>query len=442
MGAFDALEKNYLRELIFRVYLDPTKPEVIQEMYTFSFSYNEGIITMGLGKDSTKEKKEVKMEELKGETQALLRQISVVIQGLEKLPEEAYLAIQLTYYDEVTPVDYEPEGFRPHHAKEVPMPAGSYRVSLGKVNTGFHAMRLQMASRQPGGDTFVNDSYAVETQSQSQSQQMSEETPAPVEAGGEVSQSQEFGDQPTQVMEDQQIQPDTQQMSEEAVSLSQLDSPDSPASTVSLAVKVESTSSSPAAVVSCICQNSSLDPLMLICSTCSTSQHAACYRVLSEEKVPAQHTCWTCSQENPGLACTDPRMGRFKEKGKEHLVAATCLFRRVLVLLRRSQVDDVTIDTIQSTLVLEDQELSGLKKTLLAQQVVTEQSGVLSINQEALQEAIKVFIGIKSKSTTTSSSQKKAVTSKRKKEEMTAPTGEKAGQRKKKKSITGSDLQF
>ena len=439
MGAFDALEKNYLRELIFLVYLDPTKPEVIEEMYTFSFSYNEGIITMGLGKDSTKEKKKVKMEELKGETQALLRQISMVTQGLQNLPEEAYLAIQLTYHDEVTPADYEPEGFRPHHAKEVPMPAGSYRVSLGKVNTGFHAMRLQMDSRQPGGETFVNDSYVAESQSQSQtesqSQQMSKETPVET-GGGEFSQPLGLEEHQTQDMENP---PDTQQMSETAVSFSQ---PDSPASTVSLAVKVESTSSSPAAVVSCICQNSSLDPLMLVCSTCSTAQHATCYRILSEEKMPARHTCWTCSQENPGLACTDPRMEKFKEKGAEHMMADTCLFRRVLVLLRGSQVDDVTIDTIQSTLVLEDQELSGLKKTLLAQQVVTEQSGVLSINQEALQEAIKVFIGIKSKSTTTSSSQKKAVTSKRKKEEMPTPSGAEAGQRKKKKSITGSDLQF
>ena len=427
MGAFDALEKNYLRELIFLVYLDPTKPEVIQEMYTFSFSYNEGIITMGLGKDSTKEKKEVKMEELKGETQALLRQISMVIQGLQKLPEEAYLAIQLTYYDEVTPVDYEPEGFRPHHAKEVPMPAGSYRVSLGKVNTGFHALRLQMDSRQPGGETFVNDSYVAESQSQSQSQQMSEETP--VEAGGDFSQSLSLEEHHTQDMEDQLIQPDTQQMSEEAVSLSQLDSPDSPASTVSLAVKVESTSSSPAAVVSCICQNSSLDPLMLVCSTCSTSQHAACYRVLSEEKVPAQHTCWTCSQENPGLACTDPRMKKFI--GREALMAPTGLFRRVLVLMWSSQVDHVTADTIQSNLDLDEQEFTSLKKRLLSQKVVTERSGDLVINQETLMETMGVFLGIKLKSNSVISA-----SSSKRKEEMMAKDGE-----KKKKSRT-ADLEF
>ena len=66
------------------------------------------------------------------------------------------------------------------------MPAGSYRVSLGRADTGFHAIRLKMDSRQQGGEaSFVNDSFGVE--SQSQSQQLSGETPG--EIGGESSQS-------------------------------------------------------------------------------------------------------------------------------------------------------------------------------------------------------------------------------------------------------------
>ena len=186
VASFQALEKNYLRELIFLIYLDPTKPEVIHEKFTFTFSYDEGVISMGLEGSNKEKKKAVRMEELKGETQDLLRKLLVVTQGLDKLPDEAYLAIKLTYYDEVTPKDYEPEGFRPDFTKEVPMPAGSYRVSLGRADTGFHAIRLKMDSRQQGGEaSFVNDSFGVE--SQSQSQQLSGETPG--EIGGESSQS-------------------------------------------------------------------------------------------------------------------------------------------------------------------------------------------------------------------------------------------------------------
>ena len=38
-GAFEALEKRYLRELMLIVYLNPENPDSIQEMYTFRFGY-------------------------------------------------------------------------------------------------------------------------------------------------------------------------------------------------------------------------------------------------------------------------------------------------------------------------------------------------------------------------------------------------------------------
>ena len=414
MASFQALEKNYLRELIFLIYLDPTKPEVIHEKFTFTFSYDEGVITMCLGEGSSKgKKKEVKMEELKGEIQDLLRKLLVVTQGLDKLPDEAYLAIKLTYYDEVTPKDYEPEGFRPDLTKEVPMPAGSYRVSLGRADTGFHAIRLKMDSRQGTENNFVNDSFGAE----SQSQQQSGETPG--ESGEGSSQSPELEDYP-----------DTQ-LPESAFSFSQ---PDSPASTVSLTVKLEPSSSSspPGAVVSCLCQNTSLDPLMLVCSTCSTAQHAICYRLLSEEELPALHTCWTCSRENPGLVCTDPKMERFS--GREDQAAPTCLFRRVLVLLEGAEGDIVTTYSIQSRLDMSEEEVANLVKRLQDQKVVTDSSGRLLINMEVLRDSKRRFLGIKSKVTKTTYVTS-ASSSKRKEEEVLES-------RKKKKSKTDSALQF
>ena len=43
--AFDALEKRFLRELLFLVYLDPACQETILEMYTFKFSYPGGKVS-------------------------------------------------------------------------------------------------------------------------------------------------------------------------------------------------------------------------------------------------------------------------------------------------------------------------------------------------------------------------------------------------------------
>ena len=435
MGAFDALEKNYLRELIFLVYLDPTKPQVIYEKFTFSFSYAEGAITMDLGKNSSsgKVRKEVKMEDLKGDTQALLRQIAMVTQGLGKLPEEAYLAVKLTYYDDITPVDYEPKGFGADHTTEEPMPSGAYRISLGKVETGFHAIRVKMDSRQQGsGESYVNDTFLAE--SQSQSQQFSGETP--VESGGEFSQSPGLEEEQSQDMEDQHQQ-DTQ-MSEKILSFSQ---PDSPASTISLFGKVESLSPSPAPVVSCICESSSLDPLMLKCNTCSTFQHATCYRVLSEEELPAIHTCWSCSKANPGLVCTDPKMDKFY--GRENLAAPTCLFRRVLVLLWRSEGNHITTDIIQSTLLLFEDEVTRIMERLFKEMVVTEFAGNLLINKEALKKTMKTFginMTIKSTSVTRANSAQRTV-SKRKEERMAKGDEARELESRKKKSRI-SDLQF
>ena len=384
---------------------------------------------MGLGEDAKRMRMEGKLEKLKGETQDLLRKILTVTQSLEQLPKKAYLAIKLTYYDEVTPEDYEPKGFGPDLTKEVPMPSGSYRVSLGRADSGFHAIRVQMEARQQGMEaSFVNDSYAATQLSQSQlsqSQQLSGETP--VESGGESSQALVEEEKHSQDMED----PQDSQMSEKVFSFSQQDSP---ASTVKLE---PSSSFSPTTVVSCICQNGSLDPLMLMCSICSTAQHATCYRILSEQEVPARHVCWSCSKENPDLSCTDPKMDRFS--GREDKAAPTCLFRRVLVMLERAEVNTITADIIQARLSLSEEEATNLVN-LLTKDLIKESSGKLIIDKKALKHSMRKYLGIKDtrSNSVTSASSSQRTNSKRKEEKMAAM--EVVEPRKKKKSRI-SDLE-
>ena len=42
MGAFNALEKKYLRELMLVVYKDQANPDNVEEVYTFKFNYHDG----------------------------------------------------------------------------------------------------------------------------------------------------------------------------------------------------------------------------------------------------------------------------------------------------------------------------------------------------------------------------------------------------------------
>jgi hypothetical protein len=81
----------------------------------------------------------------------------------------------------------------------------------------------------------------------------------------------------------------------------------------------------------CICENVKPDPLMLKCDHCGREEHAACYRILQEDHLPARHCCAPCGQEE-GRACTDPKTGKMF-KNHQRNSAPTCLFRRVLAAL-------------------------------------------------------------------------------------------------------------
>ena len=384
LAAFDALEKQYLRELIFMVYLDPARPEEVHEKFTFSFSYEDGEAKMQLGLGATDSKE---VPELRAATQALLREILVVTQSLEKLPEEAYLAIKLTYYDQVTPMDYEPEGFKADTTEEIAMPEGVYTVRLGKVSTAHHGLKVRVDARQGAGASgYVNNTYHA-SDTESQSQQLSGQVSHSLEMSqdmfeGEASQPledevQDKGD--AAGSQSQDLEEDSSQKSEIAASLD---------STVSLTVKPE---------VSCACQTTSRDYLMLLCSICNTFQHAACYRILSAEKVPERHVCWDCSKKNPELPCTDAKMKQFL--GKEQLVRGTCVYRRVLGVLAHlveNQTYHVTAASIKSHLGISSKDYNSLQQKMLDQNVVTESVGKLFINLEGLQEDLRKFMGIKS----------------------------------------------
>ena len=451
-ASFDALERKYLRELALLIYLDPAHPEEVQEKFTFSFCYEDGVANMTLGVHSNNRMSTFDMAKLKGDTEALLRHIVVVTQGLGKLPEDAYLAIRLQYYDDVTPEDYEPEGFMPDTTQERSMPEGIYRVDLGAVGTAFHGLKVKVEAKNVR-TTFVNDDYqlgAVESQSQSQqldgesqsqslSQQVEEESPSqpqPQQLLGEASPaaSQDLFDEESS----QPLVGGSQELSEsvggrnssqDGQEISSQMSFSSEASTVSLAVKTEPVE--PA--VSCVCLATSRDSLMLLCSSCSTKQHAACYRLLTTDELPAKHTCWDCSKRLD-VPCTDTKMERCIRKGKDVFVP-TFLYRRVLALLDSGKSTHVTPEKIKVELDIMDGSLDNLLKTLLSHEVVAESSkGQFIVKKDGLMKALAKFMGTGNSSSQRSSSNTTVPKRKMKKSSMSKKNS--------KKSKTSDDLIF
>merc|ERR1719180_442808 len=163
MGAFDALKNKYLRTLTLVIFLDLAFPEDTHEAYTIKVTYPGGLPscevvgTLGQVQNSTKD---------------LLQAILMLTDGLDPLPETAYLALRLAYYDENTPQDYEPKGFQGAE-KELILPASSTKVKIGKVLTAHHSLSFHVHAKRGGSsqeDQLLNDQFQQSQLSQSQSQ--------------------------------------------------------------------------------------------------------------------------------------------------------------------------------------------------------------------------------------------------------------------------------
>ena len=143
-GAFDALEKRYLRKLKMVIYLDPEKPDHAYEVYSIKVSYPEGLPALdvdGLGQVK-------QLGQVKRSTKDLLETTLKLTQGLDPLPSTAYLNFRMEYYDEDTPADYEPPGFERHPGKLV-LREGTRSLRAGNVLTNFHSLGFNVKAK-PG----------------------------------------------------------------------------------------------------------------------------------------------------------------------------------------------------------------------------------------------------------------------------------------------------
>jgi hypothetical protein len=145
-------------------------------------------------------------------------------------------------------------------------------------------------------------------------------------------------------------------------------------------------------IVSCTCGNNHPDLLMLVCCFCSRAQHAACYRILEEAKLPAKHCCVQCSQEEEDRVCTDPKLVKIWAKPE---VALTCLYRRVLAVLNASQ--HISLVSLTENLCISEEFAEQFIEKLLTENILTVGTGHLfDVNRQVLQQhALRKYLGIK-----------------------------------------------
>jgi len=186
-NAMDALELGYLRQLVIVIMEDKNKPEEAYETYTFNFNkpnnsgHDSGSPGFSLVQtarkcnkpnndqgrmEGTVSKNIVESENLIGNdpgnqsvngdtdqhkiynaTKKLLTKLIFAMQGLNDLPEQAYMTVQIGYFDESTPQGYEPRGFRSTENGACFVDNGVSPVKIGQVKSQFHQVMMSYASK-------------------------------------------------------------------------------------------------------------------------------------------------------------------------------------------------------------------------------------------------------------------------------------------------------
>uniref|UniRef100_UPI00398F1DB5 zebrafish testis-expressed 38 isoform X2 n=1 Tax=Pristiophorus japonicus TaxID=55135 RepID=UPI00398F1DB5 len=137
MGCFDALEKRFLRTIILGS---------IIESYQFKFKYTADGPKLDILSKNKHIGTEVSLQDTKKASILLIRKLFVLMQSLEILPNDVSLTMKLFYYDEVTPPEYQPPGFKEGECDAVWFEGTPVHFKVGDVPTPFHMMKVRVTT--------------------------------------------------------------------------------------------------------------------------------------------------------------------------------------------------------------------------------------------------------------------------------------------------------
>ncbi|KAL6956140.1 Meiosis-specific protein asy1, partial [Sarracenia purpurea var. burkii] len=158
LGVYDALQKKYLRTLLFCV-CEAVEGPMIEE-YAFSFSYSDSDsqeVLMNINRTGNKKQggtfkcnsmTEVTPNQMRSSACKMVRTLIQLMRTLDRMPEERVILMKLLYYDDVTPVDYEPPFFRNCSEQEAhnPWKKNPLKMEIGNVNSKHFVLALKVKS--------------------------------------------------------------------------------------------------------------------------------------------------------------------------------------------------------------------------------------------------------------------------------------------------------
>ncbi|XP_032938896.1 HORMA domain-containing protein 1 isoform X2 [Catharus ustulatus] len=139
LGCYDALQKKY-------VYTQPEDPQTVTECYHFKFKYTQNGPLLDFGSKDRKCEPSIPCADTKRASILLIRKIFILMQNLSPLPGDVCLTMKLLYYDEVTPPDYQPPGFKEARDEGLLFREEPMYLNVGEVPTSFHLLKLKITT--------------------------------------------------------------------------------------------------------------------------------------------------------------------------------------------------------------------------------------------------------------------------------------------------------
>ncbi|KAH9618153.1 hypothetical protein KSS87_002037 [Heliosperma pusillum] len=155
-GVYDALQKKYLKTLLFSI-CEAINGTTMEE-YTFSFSYpnpDSEEVSMNISRAGSKKQggtfnstNEVTPNQMKSSACKMIRTLVQLMRTLDKMPEERTILMKLLYYEDVTPSDYEPPFFRGCTDDEArnQWTKNPLKMEVGNVNSKHFVLALKVKS--------------------------------------------------------------------------------------------------------------------------------------------------------------------------------------------------------------------------------------------------------------------------------------------------------
>ncbi|KFO73549.1 HORMA domain-containing protein 2, partial [Cuculus canorus] len=143
-GCFDALDRQYICFFSLPLSLNL---QIVTELYQFKFKYKNEVPQMDISSNQMNFVNGVRSEDIKEASRLLIRKLYLLMQNLGPLPNDITLTMKLLYYNDVTPKDYQPPGFRDSGSPaDLFFDGDPVNLRVGSVSTGFHLMKVRVTT--------------------------------------------------------------------------------------------------------------------------------------------------------------------------------------------------------------------------------------------------------------------------------------------------------